>query len=139
MKLAFLAIALASVGSAGAPDRLGEKCTGTETVQIGSQPPKTLAYSLNFSADLKSNLYCYDKFGRDQTYAIADADSNTIKLADLDHGGQIRYLTFDRSSSMLTDYQVFDAGLAMVMRSASAMCRATTFHEPWAPPESRAR
>jgi hypothetical protein len=132
MKLIALALVLVSIEStsAFAADEIGERCTGTETVQVGTQPPRTLAYSLNFSADLVRKSYCYDKCRREQTYAISDATSNPMKLADLDRGGQTRRLTFDRDTSVLTDYQVIAAGPVKVVRNASAKCRAAKFHQP---------
>lgn len=139
MKLVALAVALVSIGStsAFAADKVGERCAGTETVQVGTQPPRTLAYSLDFSADLASKSYCYDKCRREQTYAISDATSNPIKLADLDHSGQTRRLTFDRNRSVLTDYQVITAGSIKVVRNASATCQAAKFHQP--PTEAKAK
>lgn len=132
MKLTAMALALVSIGptSVFAADRVAERCSGTETVQVGTQPPQTLAYSLNFSADLVRKSYCYDKCRREQTYAISDATSNPMKLADLDRGGQTRRLTFDRDASVLTDYQVIAAGPVKVVRNASAKCRAAKFHQP---------
>lgn len=132
MKLIALVLVLVSIEStsAFAADQIGERCTGTETVQVGTQPPRTLAYSLNFSADLVSKSYCYDKCRREQTYAISDATSNPLKLADLDRGGQTRRLTFDRDTSVLTDYQVVAAGPVKVVRNALAKCRAAKFHQP---------
>ncbi|HWU74740.1 MAG TPA: hypothetical protein VN137_14750 [Sphingomonas sp.] len=132
MKLVVLAVALVSLGSTSAlaADQVGERCTGTETVQVGTQPPRTIAYSLNFSVDLASKSYCYDKCLPEQTYAISDATSNPLKLADLDRGGQTRRLTFDRNKSVLTDYQVIAGGLVKVVRNASATCQAAKFHRP---------
>lgn len=132
MKLIALALALVSIGptSVFAADQVAERCTGTESVQIGMQPPRTLAYSLNFSADLARKSYCYDKCRRAQTYAISDATSNPLKLADLDRGGQSRRLMFDRDTSVLTDYQIIAAGPVKVVRNASAKCRAAKFHQP---------
>lgn len=132
MKLIAMALALVSIGptSVFAADRVAERCTGTETVQVGTQPPQTLAYSLNFSADLVRKSYCYDKCRREQTYAISDATSNPMKLADLDRGGQTRRLTFDRDASALIDYQVIAAGPVKVVRNASAKCRTAKFHQP---------
>lgn len=132
MKLAILASALALVGSppAYAADKIGESCSGTETVQIGSQAPQTVPYAITFSADLAAKAYCYDKCGPDQTYAISDSTPALVKLADLDRGSQKRRMTFDRRSARLTDYQAFDAGLGPVVRNATATCRAAPFHEP---------
>lgn len=132
MKLIALALALVSIGptSVFAADRVAERCTGTETVQIGTQLPRTLAYSLDFSADLVRKSYCYDKCRREETYPISDATSNTLKLADLDRGGQRRRLMFDRDTSVLTDYQIITAGPVKVVRNASAKCRSAKFHQP---------
>jgi len=139
MKLVAFAVALVSIGStsAFAADEIGERCAGTEAVQVGTRLPQTRPYSLDFSADLANKSYCYDKCLREQTYAISDAASNPIKLADLDQGGQTRRLTFDRNRSVLTDYQVITARLIKVVRNASATCQAAKFHQP--PTEAKAK
>lgn len=100
-----------------------EECRGTETVKIGSAEPKSVPYSLTFKADLVANTYCYGYCTKEQTYSIADAKSVPMKLADLERDGQERHLIFDRVSGKLTDYQVFDAGLGTVTRSATAVCK----------------
>lgn len=129
--IALLAIANAPVPS----ERIAEACAGTETVQIGAQPAKTLPYTLTFSADLKRGSYCYDACGKDQTYPIADAKAQPIKLADLDRGGQVRHLTFDPATATLNDFQTFDVGLGKVTRQALGVCKPATFHAPWSPPQ----
>jgi hypothetical protein len=129
--IAALAITEASVPSG----TIAEACSGTETVQIGAQPAKTVPYSLTFSADLKGGSYCYDACGKDQTYPIADPGARPIKLADLDRAGQVRHLTFDPATSTLMDYQVFDAGLGKVTRQALGSCKPAAFHAPWSPPK----
>lgn len=141
MKLAILVSALALAGptTSLAADRIGEACSGTETVQVGTQAPTTVPYALTFSADLSAKSYCYDKCGPDQSYAIGDSGSDPVKLADMDHGGQTRLITFDRRTGVLSDYQSFDAGLGRIVRKASARCRSATFHEPATPAQSKAR
>lgn len=124
------ALALAGSTSASAADKLGESCTGTETVQVGSQAAKTTPYIIAFSVDLEAKSYCYDKCGSDQTYAVSDSSSNPIQLANLHDGGQERVLTFDRRTATLSDFQSFDPGLGRVVRRASAQCRTAAFHEP---------
>lgn len=138
MKIAFLACAFALTvpASAMAADQFGETCSGTETIQAGSQPPKTEPYSLTFSADLKAKSYCYDRCGPDQTFIISDSSSNTIKLADLNAdngqvGSQKRSIIFDRQSGKLTDFQLMNLGaLGKVIRHATAQCHPSVFHEP---------
>jgi hypothetical protein len=138
MKIAVLAsaLALAWATSAAAADRMGETCSGTETVQVGTQPPKTEPYALTFSADLTTKSYCYDTCGPDQTYAISDAASDPIRLADFDaddgqEGSQTRLIEFDRRSGTLTDDQSMNLGfLGKVVRHATARCSASTFHQP---------
>jgi hypothetical protein len=130
-----LIAALVIANAPGTSDRIAETCAGTETVQVGAQPAKTLPYALSFSADLKSGAYCYDACGKGQTYPIADAAARPIKLADLDRGGQVRRLTFDPASSTLRDYQVFDPGLGKVTRQALGRCKPAAFHAPWSPPQ----
>jgi hypothetical protein len=133
MKLAVIpcALALLAATAAHATDDIGEACTGTETLKIGTQPERTVPYALTFSADLTAGSYCYGKCGPDQTYPIASSASDPIKLADLDKGGQVRHITFDRRSSVLIDEQRYDAGLiGPIVRNASAVCKAAPFHEP---------
>jgi hypothetical protein len=132
MKLVILvsALALCGASSASASDQFGEICTGTETVQVGTQAPKSVPYTLTFSADLRAGSYCYDKCGSDQTYIVSNSSSDPVKLADLSSGGQERMLTFDRRNAVLTDYQSFDAGLGRIVRKASAQCRPAAFHQP---------
>ena len=133
-RISLALIALLAIANAPVPsERIAEACTGTETVQIGAQPAKTLPYTLTFSSDLKRGSYCYDACGRDQTYPIADAKAQPIKLADLDGAGQIRHLTFDPATSTLTDFQIFDAGLGKVTRRALGVCKPATFRAPWSP------
>jgi hypothetical protein len=138
MTIAILAFALMSTGStaAVATNKIGETCNGTETVQIGTQAPKVVPYSLTFSADLTAKSYCYDRCGPDQTYPISDSTSNPIKLADLNAddgqvGGQKRRIRFDRRSGTLTDSQSMNLGaLGKVVRHATARCRASAFTQP---------
>lgn len=116
---------------AASPDRFGEICSGSETVTVGSQPPRTLPYDLSFSADLAAGRYCYDKCGPAQSFAIANAHAAPIRLADLDDGPrQSRHLVFDRAAQALTDDQSLDAGLAIVKRHARAQCHAALFTAP---------
>ena len=141
MKLIVLAFTLVSIGStpAFASDKVSESCTGSETVQVGGQAPKTLPYSITFSADLSTKSYCYDKCGPGQTYPISDVTSEPIKLADLDAGGQTRRLIYDRNRSVLTDYQIIALGPIRVVRNASARCKAAKFQQPWTDPKSEPR
>lgn len=141
MKLAIFASTLALIGSTSAYriDKIGESCSGTETLQIGTQAPLTVPFALTFSADLSAKSYCYDRCGPDQTFAISDNTSDPIKLADLDHAGQTRAMTFDRRSGMLTDYENFDGGLGRVVRKALARCRAVAFRQPAALPQAKLR
>jgi len=143
MRIAILvsALALMTTTSAVAADKIGETCSGTETVQVGTQPPKTARYALTFSANLKTKSYCYDTCRRDQTYAISDVASDPIKLADLDAddgqaGSQKRLITFDRRSGTLTDSQVIQLGaLGKAVRHATAKCHPSAFHQPAPLPE----
>ncbi len=110
--------------------QFGETCTGTETVSLGDEPPRTAAYALTFSADLGAARYCYDACSPGQSFAIADAASAPVKLADLDRGGQSRHILFDRAAQTLTDDQVFDAGFGLVTRHARASCQEAPFTRP---------
>jgi hypothetical protein len=123
---------LVLIGSTAAygADKIGESCTGIETLQIDAQAPKIVPYFLVFSADLAAGSYCYDKCGPDQTYAISSRSSDPIKLTDMDSGGQKRLITFDRRSAKLADYQVINVPPAKVVRNAKATCVAAAFHEP---------
>lgn len=131
MKIALSPLAFLLLAAAPPPsDRFGETCSGTETVTIGSQPPRTLPYTLAFSADLGVRRYCYDACGAGQSFAIADATTTPIRLADLDRGSQSRHLFFDRAAQTLTDDQSFDAGLGLVTRHAKASCHEAPFTAP---------
>jgi hypothetical protein len=125
-----LFVSLPATGSRSG-DRISEICSGTEIVQVGSQPARTVPYSLDFSADLTSGRYCYDRCGPDQSYPISDTRSSLIVLASLDHGGQVRHLTYDRRAQSLSDDQRFDAPLVgTIIRKAVATCKAAPFHVP---------
>ncbi|MEN3749636.1 hypothetical protein TPR58_20855 [Sphingomonas sp. HF-S3] len=132
MKPALVVAALALAGStpALAADRIGERCTGTETLQVGAKPPTHVPYTLSFSADLAAGTYCYDRCGADQSYRISEARSNPVKLANLHRGGQERLLTFDRRTAALSDDQRFESGLGRVVRKAQATCVPAAFHQP---------
>ena len=131
MRCAVGILALAAFGSstAYAQDRIGEICSGKETIQIGASPPKVAPYSLTFSADLVTGYYCYAECKPTQTYRIKDRTSDPIKLADLHDKGQTRVITFDRRQETLTDYQNMQVFGAFI-RNAKATCRAATFREP---------
>jgi hypothetical protein len=124
-------LALLATALGASSQQIGEICTGTETVQIGARPAKTVPYALTFSADLKSGVYCYDRCGKDQSYTIADPAARPIKLADIDRSGTVRRLIFDPASGRVSDYQLFDAGLGPVRREAVGTCKAAAFHQPW--------
>ncbi len=131
MKFAALALVLAWPASAQPipPDRIAERCNGLETIKVGAQPAKTAPYSLVFSADLSAGYYCYAECRQAQSFAIGDAKSNPIKIADLHTPQQTRLIRFDRNSSTLTDHQVIDL-LGRVERNATATCHPAPFHEP---------
>ncbi|MET0246013.1 MAG: hypothetical protein ABW182_04620 [Sphingomonas sp.] len=132
MKPALVVAALALAGStpAIAADRIGERCTGTETLQVGAKPPTRVPYTFSFSADLTAGTYCYDRCGADQSYRISDARSNPVKLSSVHRGGQERLLTFDRRTATLSDDQRFESGLGRIVRMARATCVPAAFHEP---------
>lgn len=116
-------------------DRIGETCSGTETIEAGTSAPKTVPYSLTFSMDLKSGYYCYAECKPEQTYAISDRLSDPIKLADVHAGSQARLTTFSRKSRLLADDQVIQV-LGTMKRSARATCQPSAFHEPTPLPEN---
>ena len=85
MRYAVCAFALATLGSTSAygQDQFGERCSGTETIQVGAGAPKVVPYSITFSADLATVYYCYAQCKPEHVYAITDRASNPIKLADV--------------------------------------------------------
>lgn len=131
MKYALCAIAVATITStpAFAQDQLAESCDGTERIQFGANTQKNAPYTLSFSVDLATGYYCYSECKPEQTYRIKDRASNPIKLADLNAGSQIRQITFDRKTAVLTDHQVFTV-FATIRRDAKATCRPAIFHKP---------
>ena len=131
MTRAAAALALATLVSTSAwgQDRIGESCSGTETVEVGASAPKVVPYFLAFSANLLTGYYCYAQCRPEQTYAINDRLSDPIKLADVHRGNQTRLITFSRKAGTLTDDQVLQL-FGTVRRSARATCRAAAFHEP---------
>ncbi|KQM22162.1 hypothetical protein [Novosphingobium sp. Leaf2] len=133
MKRAAIACALFALipGAAQAADTFGEVCTGTETLKVGDQPGRTLPYTLTFSADLITGYYCYGPCGPAQTFAISDARSDPLILANLNRAGQVRRITFDAHKMLLTDHQVYRVGMiGPIVRNASASCRPVPFHQP---------
>jgi hypothetical protein len=87
-------------------------------------------YKVRLSIDLMHGTYCYDRCQPRQSYGISDTKTHPIKLADIDHGGQVRRLSFDRRSGLLSDYQRFDAGLGMTEWRTSAHCSPAPFRKP---------
>lgn len=131
---AFASLLLASaVSAAPPPDRFGETCTGSESVQVGAQAPKQAPYEITLSIDLAHKTYCYAACGRDQTYPVADPSSTPIRLADTDVPSQMRRLTLDRGTSRLTDEQRVTLGAMRVVRHASATCKPAAFQQPPTP------
>ena len=131
MRHAIYAVALAILGSTSAygQDHIGESCSGTETIQVDANEPKIVPYTLTFSADLATGYYCYAECKPEQTFAIKDATSDPIKLADLHVSSQTRSITFDRRTAILTDHQIIRL-LGTTTRNAKATCRAGPFHKP---------
>jgi hypothetical protein len=129
--LALIAAAPALATPALPATEMAETCHGSETIRIGDQPPRSAAYDLAFSADLDHAAYCYGACGKDETGTIADPASSPLKLVDIDRPGQARHLTFDAATARLSDYQRFDAGLAVVIREANATCRPAPYRQPW--------
>ncbi|MES3154855.1 hypothetical protein [Sphingomonas faeni] len=131
MRHAVCAFALAILGSTSAQGqaRIGERCSGTETIRVGDAAPQIVPYALTFSADLATGYYCYAACRAEQTYAISDRASDPIRLADIHGGNQTRLMTFDRRTATLVDHQVIRL-LGSTTRSATATCRAAPFHAP---------
>ena len=106
-------IALALLATpALASETLGEICSGSEIVQSGSQPPKTLPYHVSFSADLAGRAYCYGACGKVESFPISDPSSVPIKLADLKSSGQVRYITFDPRTAAISRLPSATPGVA---------------------------
>jgi hypothetical protein len=124
--------ALLATPAVAAPT-FGEDCSGAEIVQVGAQAPMTLPYHLVFSADLTRGAYCYGACGKAESYPISNPNSAPVVLTDLNLPSHVRRIVFDPATSTISDYQVFDGGLAVVKRQASGTCKAAPFHEPWAP------
>lgn len=121
-------------GAAGGPDRFGESCTGSESVQVGQRIEKNVPFHIELSIDLRTNSYCYGACGKGQSYPIADLSSSRIKLADARVPNQMRRLTFDRATQHLTDEQRVELGpMGAVVRHAFATCRRAPFRTPAAP------
>lgn len=131
MKFALCAFVLATLSATSSygQDQFAERCTGTETVQVGHHAPRAVPYTLSFSADLSAGYYCYAACRPEQTYRIKDGISNPIKLADLDTGSQTRDISFDRRTGILTDRQVLKV-LNPIRRDAKAICRPAVFRKP---------
>ncbi|MHA6721095.1 hypothetical protein ACX40Y_16810 [Sphingomonas sp. RS6] len=131
-----LALAFAAPPADAAADRIGETCTGTETVRVGNRRAQLVPYTLDFSADLKAQSWCYGGCGPHQTFAIARSDDSAVQLADvnaasIEPGDQRRSIRFDRRSNTLTDDQSMDLGrMGSIIRHATARCRASAFHAP---------
>lgn len=70
MRYAICAFAFATLGSTSAygQDQIGERCSGTETIQVGAGAPKVVPYALTFSADLAAGYYCFAQCKPEQTY-----------------------------------------------------------------------
>lgn len=130
MRYAAYAFALAILRSTSAcgQDQFGERCSGTETIEVDSKTPKVVPYTLTFSADLTAGYYCYADCKPEQTYAIRDHASDLIKLAEIG-GDQPRLMTFNRKTAILTDHQIIRS-LGTIERTAKATCRASAFHKP---------
>jgi len=129
-------VAVLALGAtpAMAADRIAETCSGSEMVQIGSQPARMLPYSVSFSADLATGYVCYGECKPEHTYRIADARADPIKLADLNiPGQQVHLITFDPKTSRLTDRMEVDLLHVKTTRLASVSCEASAFSEPPVP------
>jgi hypothetical protein len=130
MPVLFAAIAVTATPAAAAT-AWGVTCTGTETVQVGPQQPRTLPYEITISIDLDRNVYCYGACGKAETYDIADASSNPIKLANANTGAGVRQVLFNTGTLEITDYQTMMLGLGTVTRKAFGSCKPAPFHQPW--------
>jgi hypothetical protein len=124
--------AMMAAASPGDSAHFGQICSGTETVQIGAQPPQTMVYTIALSIDLAARRYCYATCGREQTYPIADSTSAPLKLADFDTAAQRRRTLLDRNTAQLSDDQRIVMGPIVVVRHAIATCQAGPFKEPFA-------
>lgn len=137
MRPVLLLPSLCLVLTAAAPPsatRIGLVCSGPETVRSGQGAPTQARYDLTLSIDLDRKLYCYGACGREQSFAMKDAASMPLKLADVETPSQSRHLLFDRASMMLSDDQRISlAALPAVERHARISCQPAPFHEPPSP------
>ncbi|WP_179505095.1 MULTISPECIES: hypothetical protein [unclassified Sphingomonas] len=122
MKILLSLLAFAPIAAHAAP-RLDEACSGSETLQVGTQAPRTLPYALTFHADLLAGTYCYDRCTANETYPIAQRHAVPIRLADVSWPSQQRWITFDPRTGMLADHQVMTLGvMGRIERDAHAKC-----------------
>ena len=120
--LAAILLAIPGVTAAAVPERFGEDCQGSETVQTGSEAPRQLPYTIALGIDLEHGTYCYAACTRAQTYKIKAVAGSLLTLADLDAGGQSRHILLDRVSGKLIDHQHMAMGAISVTREAAATC-----------------
>lgn len=121
--------ALVSAASVASPEQFGEECAGAEVVQMGSQPPKTVPFKLEFSVDLPHRTYCVGDCSKASTWPIKAVSPGLITLSDVPEGGpQSRHMTLDVAQSKLQDVQVMRLGDATVARRAVATCKPAPFH-----------
>ncbi len=133
MKLTLLPLlCLLLTAAAPAPEtHIGLTCSGPETLRSGQAAPTQARYELTLSIDLDRKLYCYGPCGHAQSFAIADAASTPLKLADVDTPTQSRHLLLDRASMTLSDDQRISLGaLPAVERHAHIPCQPAPFHAP---------
>jgi hypothetical protein len=130
--ISFAAVVGSTIAAPTTPLQFGETCTGTEVVQVGSQPPKTIPYTLTFSIDLARKLYCANACDAPSTYRIKAVAPRLITLADIEGGPQSRHMTLKLPQSKLEDVQLIKSSLGDVSRKATATCKSAPFHAPTA-------
>lgn len=124
-------MAAALIGAASPPDHVARRCTGTETVQVGTQKPRTVPYALTFSADLGARRVCYGSCAAEQTFVLpAPSGKGALMLAAIETPAQGRRLIYDSRSNVLTDDLRIDFGLGTIVHHARATCKPAAFREP---------
>jgi len=120
---AFSSVA-ASPATMPVPDRFGLRCSGMETVVVGHDPARHLAYHLSITVDLPHRNYCDGLCRPAETYILRRAASGVLMLSDVDLPQQSRHMLFDpRTMHLSDDQRIRMGGLPALHRRAQAQCQ----------------